>query len=98
MDRIVNGIKKISLSIAGGFVSDFDTLRDVTKIIAKQRNPNTSLLSWYDKKKDKCSPTNTYSGSCTVKKGEPEWEKYARNHGGSLKIEVNNGDYIFIYS
>ena len=50
------------------------------------------------KNEDKCSPGDTCSASCTGKKGEDGWEKYAKNHGGSLKIDINNGDFVFIYS
>lgn len=98
MAEVVNGIKKISLQILGSFVSDLDTLIDVTRIIAKQRNPHTSLLSWYDRKSDRCSPSDTCSNSCSAIEDEPGWEKYARNHGGAIKIDVNNGDFVFIYS
>jgi len=91
--------KKISLSIFGSFVADFDTLRAVSRIIARKRNPDTQLIGWYDRNLNRCSPrgVDTCDDICMPEGREPGWEKYAKTHGGDLKIDINNGDYVFIY-
>ena len=62
--------------------------------IAKQKNPDTMVISRFNRPANACSP-------CCLKDqigNKPGWEIYGENHGGRLKINVNNGDYIFILS
>jgi hypothetical protein len=43
------------------------------------------IVSWYDCRADRHSPTLT-SG----------WEDYGRSHGATLRLEINEGEYVFL--
>lgn len=43
------------------------------------------IVSWYDCKADRHSPTLT-SG----------WEDYGKSHGATLRMEINGGEYVFL--
>lgn len=83
----------IQIAITGA-VLDFDAARAMAEALARQGNPETMLVAWFDRKKDTHSP-------CCVKCqiGEkPGWEVYGENHQGRLKIIINEREYVFIYS
>jgi len=50
------------------------------------------LLSWFDRRNGTMHPPD----ECCVA-GEPSWIAYAEAHGANLTIDVNNGDYTFIF-
>ena len=72
---------------------DFAIARARALGIAEKKNPETLLVAWYDKRDDRHSPSITCEGG-----DRPGWEEYGVNHGGSQKITVNHGDYVFIYT
>jgi len=43
------------------------------------------VVSWYDCREDKHSP-NLVSG----------WEDYGKSHGATLRLEINEGEYVFL--
>jgi hypothetical protein len=43
------------------------------------------VVSWYDCRADKHSPSLT-SG----------WEDYGRSHGATLRLEINEGEFVFL--
>ena len=51
------------------------------------------LVAWYEKKTGRRSPTM----SREEEGGKPGWVNFAKGHGGNLTVNVNNGDYIFIF-
>jgi hypothetical protein len=45
----------------------------------------TVIVSWFDCRADKHSP-NLISG----------WEDYGKSHGATLKVELNDGEFVFL--
>ncbi|MDH3347973.1 MAG: AF1514 family protein [Desulfobulbaceae bacterium] len=84
-------MKEINLTISG-LELDFDTARAMATTLAEQDDQETMLVAWYDES------TNNHSPCCVkCQIGDtPGWEVYGRNHGGRLRIDINDGAYIFI--
>jgi hypothetical protein len=86
-------MKDILIAITGSDL-DFETARNMARIIAGQENGETDCLAWSDARRNSHSPASV---QCEIK-GRPGWEVYGENHGGRLKIIFNQGEYIFIQS
>ena len=71
---------------------DFVGAKDAAKKTAKELCPDPMLLSWYQGKTGEGYP-NYECGS----RDEPAWMLYAASRGGDLTIDINEGEYIFIY-
>jgi len=71
---------------------DFGTARDIAKQEARKKCADPMLLSWYQSKIGEGYP-NFDCGKADT----PAWLVYAASRGGDLTIDINNGDYIFIY-
>ncbi len=86
-------MKVISISISG-FELDYGTAHDITIAMAKKANPDTMLVAWFDEKLNRHSPTHV---ECAAE-GIPGWESYGKHHEGKLKMTINDGEYVFIYT
>lgn len=53
------------------------------------------LLAWYDKDRDFESPQ--HSSECHVDSAIPGYIDYALYHGATLKIDFENGRFVFFY-
>ena len=86
-------MQDVELSV-GGFDLDFNTARAIAQRLAVRDQPETMLTAWCDR------AAGTHSPSCVkCEIGDaPGWEVYGRNHGGRLRIDMNNGDFVFIYT
>jgi len=89
-------IRDIDVAIHGDFKLSYDFAHDFTKIIATRLNPESSLLTWYDRTRNTCGPAEVCKTS--PKADLVELERYGLSHGGRVKVKVNDGDYVFIYS
>ena len=71
---------------------DFEMAKDLAKQKAKEICADPMLLSWYQGKtgesypKLECGPGD-----------KPAWIVYAESRGGDLTIDINEGQYIFIF-
>lgn len=68
--------------------------QEISRLLAAEGNRETICLARYNREADACSP-------CCLKGklgAKPGWEIYGEKHGGRLKISVNDGNYIFIFS
>jgi hypothetical protein len=87
-------MQEIDLLVKGCAV-DFETARRMALAVAgRDEEEEPMLIAWNDRGRDKHSPGCL---QCEIK-GAPGWEVYGRNHGGRLRISINNDDYVFIYS
>ncbi|RUM42275.1 MAG: hypothetical protein DSY80_07415 [Desulfocapsa sp.] len=77
-----------------GYSIDFDQAKQIAELLAIRDNEFASLVSWNDREKNIHSPQCLH---CEIK-GEPGWEVYGRNHGGRLRISINDDSFVFIYS
>ena len=71
---------------------DFESAKDSAKRKAKDTCADPMLLSWYNGKTGESYP-NIECGP-----GEkPAWIQYAESRGGDLTIDINDGQYVFIF-
>ncbi len=86
-------MKDVLISITGVEL-DYELARSVAQQVAEQDEEEVMLISWMDSKREKHSPQCV---RCQI--GDtPGWEVYGENHGGRLKIIINDREYVFIYS
>lgn len=71
----------------------FDRAREMAIARARTYDTDPMLLAWYDSRRDAQSPDK----GCEEKGGDPGWVNYAKGHGGNLTINVNHGEYIFMF-
>lgn len=86
-------MKDIQIIIGSG-ESDFESARKAASAVAEKDNHEAEILSWHNRDANTQSP-------CCLKcdfGGTPAWEVFGKNHGGRLKIVVNEGQYVFITS
>ena len=72
---------------------DFDRAEAAAYERVRKYDSDPMLVAWYEKKTGRRSPTV----SCEEEGGDPGWVNYAKGHGGNLTVNVNDGDYIFIF-
>ena len=71
---------------------DFAGVKDIAKQKAKELCADPMLLSWYIGKTGESYP-NLECGPGD----KPAWIIYAESRGGDLTIDVNGGEYVFIF-
>jgi len=71
---------------------DFVEAKDFAKQKAKEICADPMLLSWYQGKTGESYP-NLECGTGD----KPAWIVYAESRGGDLTIDINEGQYVFIY-
>jgi len=57
---------------------------------------STTCLSWYDRERDHECPAHAsecHDGTCTV----PGYVEYAESRGASLRVEIDDGRFVFCY-
>lgn len=77
---------------------DFDLYlaKDTAEAIASAALGEVTCLSWFDREKNQEAPAHVsecHDDSCTT----PGYIDYAVSRGGELKIDVQNGAYVFCY-
>jgi hypothetical protein len=72
------------------------TLKDA-RLVADQKAAEVAsepmLMAWYEKSSGRFSPNVE---CCSEEK--PGWIVYAESRGGNITIDINDEDYVFIYS
>lgn len=53
------------------------------------------LLSWYDRDRDFESPQ--HSSECHLDSATPGYVDYGISHGATLKIDIEDGRFVFFY-
>jgi hypothetical protein len=62
---------------------------------AERRVGDNMLLAWYDRDRDFESPQ--HASECHVDSAIPGYIDYALYHGATLKIDIEDGRFIFFY-
>ena len=62
---------------------------------AERRVGDNMLLAWYDRDRDFESPQ--HARECHVNSAIPGYIDYALYHGATLKIDIEDGRFIFFY-
>jgi hypothetical protein len=76
----------------GNLSLDFAEAKDIAKQKAKETCTDPMLLSWYQGKTGESYP-NMECGPGD----KPAWIVFAESRGGDLTIDVNEGQYVFIF-
>lgn len=71
---------------------DFGEARKLADQKAKELTEDPMLLAWYERKSGRFSPPVE---CCSEIK--PGWIVYAESRGGSITVDINDEEYIFIY-
>ena len=71
---------------------DFTEAKEIAKQKAKENSADPMLLSWFQGKTGESYP-NLECGPGD----KPAWIIFAESRGGDLTIDINEGQYVFIY-
>jgi hypothetical protein len=71
---------------------DFTEAKEIAKQKAKEVSADPMLLSWFQGKTGESYP-NIECGPGD----KPAWIVYAESRNGDLTIDINKGEYVFIY-
>lgn len=88
-----SNIKKIDVSIQG-VVLDYTAANIIAGVLAeKAAGGKAMLVAWFDGKKNVGYPEVQ---ECTG--GKPGWLAYAESHGGNFGVNINSGEFIFVFA
>lgn len=71
---------------------DFSTAKDVAQKKVKEISSDAMLLSWYRGETGEHYPTLKCGHS-----EKPAWFLYAEARGGDITIDINKGEFIFVF-
>jgi hypothetical protein len=74
---------------------DYLQAMSVANIEAEKLLGENMLLAWYDRDRDFESPQ--HASECHVNSAVPGYIDYALYHGATLKIDIEQGRFIFFY-
>ena len=76
-------------------VDDYLQAMEIANNEAEKNIGENMLLAWYDRDRDFESPQ--HASECHVDTPIPGYIDYALYHGAKLKIDVENGRFIFFF-
>ncbi len=76
-------------------LSDYMQAMAVANEEAERLIGENMLLAWYDKDRDFESPQ--HASECHVNSAIPGYIDYALYHGAKLKIDIEQGRFVFFY-
>jgi hypothetical protein len=85
-------IKEIDVSIQGAAL-DYAAAHALADVLAKKVARDAMLVAWFDGKNDVGYPVVQ---ECTGDK--PSWLAYAESHGGNLGVNINGGEFVFVFA
>jgi hypothetical protein len=74
---------------------DFNAALRLANREAERRLASPMPLSWYDRDRDFESPQ--HAGECHAAGAVPGYVDYALHRGASLKVDVEDGRFVFYY-
>ena len=77
-------------------VNDYQGALALANAQATQRFDEFMLISWYDKDRDFESPPN--STECLATCQKDGYIHYGLNHGAQLKVDVEDGRFVFFFT
>ena len=76
-------------------VADYQTAMQQANQIAEEKLDDMMLLSWYDRDRDFESPQ--HSSECHADSAIPGYVDYGIYHGACLKVDFEQGRFVFFY-
>jgi len=74
---------------------DYMQAMNIANEEAEKTIGDNMLLAWYDRDRDFESPQ--HSSECHAKSAIPGYIDYALYHGATLKIDIEQGRFVFFY-
>ena len=65
---------------------------DLARRKARSLSADAMMLSWFNGKTGAFFPDHDCGGS-----NDPPWRVFAESRGGNLTIDINQGEYVFIF-
>lgn len=85
-------IREIDVSVRG-VALDYATAHAIADVLSKKVARDAMLVAWFDGKNDVGYPAVQ---ECTGDK--PGWLAYAESHGGNLGVNINGGEFVFVFA
>jgi hypothetical protein len=76
-------------------IADYRQAIKLANNIAAERIGEYMLLSWYDRDRDFESPQHT--SECHMDSAIPGYVDYGLHHGATLKVNIEDGRFVFFY-
>ncbi len=76
-------------------INDYQAAMQQANSIADKQLEDKMLLSWYDRDRDFESPQ--HASECHADSAIPGYVDYGIYHGASLKIDFQQGRFVFFY-
>jgi hypothetical protein len=70
----------------------FEEVCDQARYRARQINKDAMMLAWYNRRSGEGFPDYDCGAN-----DKPPWQVFAEARGANLTIDVNNGEFIFLY-
>ncbi len=90
----MSGITQLEL-MPNTSVPDYRAAMALANETASQRLGDYMLLSWYDRDRDFESPQ--HSSECHLDSAIPGYVDYGVSHGATLKVDIEQGRFVFFY-
>ena len=74
---------------------DYRAGMELANAEAAARLAEPMLLSWYDRDRDFESPQ--HASECHEAAAVPGYVDYGLNHGATLKVDIEDGRFVFFY-
>jgi hypothetical protein len=71
---------------------DFAEAKQIADRAARNLDPQPMLLAWFERNTGEHSPRVECCGD-----DKPAWLVYAESRGGNLVIQLNDGEYQFVF-
>ncbi len=75
--------------------ADYLAAMQLANNIADEKLGEHMLLSWYDRDRDFESPQ--HASECHANSAVPGYVDYGLYHGATLKVDIENGRFVFYY-
>lgn len=93
-DADLSGVTVVELT-PGLRLADYRAAMTLADQEAKRRLGDYMLLSWYDRDRDFESPQ--HASECHLDSAVPGYVDYGISHGARLKIDIEQGRFVFFY-
>jgi hypothetical protein len=93
-DIDLKGIMVVEL-IPEHTLADYRAAMTLANQEAKRRLKDYMLLSWYDRDRDFESPQ--HASECHLDSAIPGYVDYGVSHGATLKVDIEQGRFVFFY-
>ncbi len=92
--RDFSAVKEVRLSPQPPLEDYLEAMR-VATAEAESAIGSCMLVSWYDRDRDYESPQ--HSSECHLAGSVPGYVDYGLNHGARLKVDIEDGRFVFLY-